>query len=107
MIDHIGEKRQSSIRRCCGVLGWRRMTYYRRKQGHRPEELDAAIADLLQRITKRFVAWGFWMVFYYLRSQGHLWNHKKVYRIWKAEGLHLRLPPKRPKIRSFSGFIGP
>ena len=39
------------------------------------------------------------MVFHYLRKQGHPWNHKKVYRIWKAEGLHLRLPPKRSKIR--------
>jgi putative transposase len=50
-------------------------------------------------VTKRFIAWGFWMVFHYLRRQGHPWNHKRVYRIWKAEGLHLRLPPKRPKIR--------
>ena len=35
----------------------------------------------------------------YLRSQGYPWNHKKVYRIWKAEQLHLRIPPKRSKIK--------
>ena len=57
------------------------------------------IADLLHATTKRFVAWGFWMVFYFLRKQGHPWNHKKVYRIWKSEGLHLRIPPKRAKLR--------
>ena len=80
-------------------MGFRRQTYYRRKQGYRPEEKDQEIADLLHLVTKRFIAWGFWMVFHYLRRQGHPWNHKRVYRIWKAEGLHLRLPAKRPKIR--------
>ena len=97
MVDEI--KPDQSVRRKCVVLGFRRQTYYRRKQGHRPEELDQYIADLLHQVTKRFIAWGFWMVFHYLRRQGHPWNHKKVYRIWKAEQLHLRLPPKRPKIR--------
>lgn len=87
------------MRRNCRVLGFRRQTYYRRKQGHRPEEIDQEIAALLHRATTRFIAWGFWMIYYYLRRQGHPWNHKRIYRIWKAEGLHLRLPPKRPKIR--------
>lgn len=54
------------------------------------------------------MAWGFWMVFHYLRHQGHLWNHKRVYRIWKKEGLHLRLPPKRKKIRrKYLGLLPP
>ena len=99
MIDQIKVDQKTSVRKNCVVLGFRRQTYYKRKQGHRPEELDQYIADLLHQITKRFVAWGFWMVFHYLRKQGHPWNHKRVYRIWKAENLHLRLPPKRPKIR--------
>ena len=97
MVDEIQPDR--SVRRKCVVLGFRRQSYYRRKQGHRPEERDQYIADLLHQVTKRFIAWGFWMVFHYLRHQGHPWNHKKVYRIWKEEQLHLRLPPKRPKIR--------
>lgn len=99
MIDELKTEHESSVRRCCRVLGFRRQTYYGRKKGYRPEELDTRIADLLHQLTKRFVAWGFWMVFHYLRRQGHPWNHKRVYRIWKAEELHLRLPPKRPKIR--------
>lgn len=97
MVDEIQPDR--SVRRKCVVLGFRRQSYYKRKGGHRPEELDYDIADLLHQITQRFICWGFWMVFHYLRNQGHPWNHKKVYRIWKEEELHLRLPPKRPKIR--------
>ena len=105
-MDSISQNR--SVRRCGLVLGLRRQTYYRRKQGHRPEKLDDVIAGLLHQVTKRFVAWGFWMVFYYLRRQDHPWNHKRVYRIWKAEGLHLRLPPKRTKIkRKYLDLLAP
>jgi putative transposase len=108
MIDGVRKEQQKSIRRICRVLGFRRQTYYHRKQGHRPEGLDGQIAGLLHQVTKRFVAWGFWMVFYYLRKQGNPWNHKKVYRIWKAEGLHLRLPPKRPRIkREYRDLLAP
>lgn len=108
MIDQVKRLKKVSARRGCVVLGLRRQTYYRRKQGHRPEEKDVEIAALLHRVTKRFVAWGFWMVFHYLRRQGHPWNHKRVYRIWKAEGLHLRLPPKRSKIkREYQDLLAP
>lgn len=99
MINHFSTQRGVSIRQCCSVLGFRRQTYHSRKKGRRPEELDARIAELLHQVTRRFVAWGFWMVFYFLRRQGHPWNHKRVYRIWKQEELHLRLPPKRPQVR--------
>lgn len=88
-----------SVRRKSEVLGLRRQSYYARKRGHRPEEQDARIAEQLHVVTERFVAWGFWMSFHYLRNQGHTWNHKRVYRVWKQEGLHLRRPPKRPKLR--------
>lgn len=105
MIDQIKSDQEVSARRCCAILGFRRQTYYRRKQGHRPEEIDQEIAELLHRVTARFIAWGFWMVYHYLRRQGHPWNHKRIYRIWKSEGLHLRLPPKRPKIRREYGDL--
>ena len=108
MIDQIKSNKAASIRMCCAVLGFRRQTYYRRKQGHRPEELDTEIADLLHQVVNRFVAWGFWMVFHYLRRQGYAWNHKRLYRVWKQEALHLRLPPKRPKIRRvYQDLIAP
>ncbi|MEO1714175.1 MAG: IS3 family transposase [Bacteroidota bacterium] len=97
-----------SIRKTCKVLGLRRQSYHRRKAGHRPEELDKQIADLLHETVGKYLAWGFWMVFYFLRNQGYGWNHKKVYRIWRAEGLHLRKKPKRKKIkRLFHDLIAP
>lgn len=99
MIDQIHIGRSTSVRKCCSTLGFRRQSYYRRKQGHRPEQVDQQIAELLHQVTRRFVAWGFWLIFHFLRKQGYSWNHKRVYRIWKAEQLHLRIPPKRKKIK--------
>ncbi|WP_116127889.1 IS3 family transposase [Lewinella sp. IMCC34183] len=99
MIDQIRQQRRQSVRRNCRVLGFRRQTYHHRRLGFRFEERDWELQDLLERTAQRFLAWGFWMIFYYLRNQGHVINHKRVYRIWTASGLHLRLPPKRARIR--------
>jgi putative transposase len=108
MIDSFKERSGGSVRRSCRVLGLRRQTYYRRKQGFRIEERDKEGIEMLHRVTKRFIAWGFWMVFYYLRNNGHTWNHKRVYRVWKQEELHLRLPPKRAAIRrSYKELLPP
>jgi len=108
MIDGVKEKRSVSARRSCAVLGFRRQTYCRRRQGHRPEEEDGAVADLLHQVTRRFVCWGFWMVFHFLRRQNYTWNHKRVYRIWKEQGLNLRIRPQRPKIkRKFLELLAP
>jgi len=68
MIDEVNPS--VSIRGKSKTLGLRRQTYHQRKAGHRPEQADAIIADLLHATTKRFIAWGFWMVFYFLRKQG-------------------------------------
>lgn len=99
MIDSIKASLDSSIRRISRVLGFRRQTYHSRKKGHRPEQEDDRIAQALHQTTQRFIAWGFWLVFYFLRRQGHQWNHKRVYRVWKQEQLNLRVPAQRPKIR--------
>lgn len=89
-------------------MGFRRQTYYHRKQGHRPEEADIILADLLHQITQRFVAWGFWKVYHYLRNLGHKDNHKRVYRIWKEQNLNLRLPPRRGRIyRKYQRLLSP
>jgi putative transposase len=105
-MDAVGKN--SSVRRKSGVLGLRRQTYYARKRGQRPEEEDNRIAEQLHRITKQFVDWGFWLVFYYLRNQGYNWNHKRVYRVWRQEELHLRIVPNRPKIkRVYQDLLAP
>lgn len=98
--SRLADGRSRSVRQTCRVLGFRRSTYYSRRRGHRPEERDAQLTDLLRRTAARFMCWGFWMIFYYLRNQGLTTdNHKRVYRLWKQAELHLRMPPQRGRIR--------
>ena len=105
-MDRVGKSH--SVRRKSGVLGLRRQTYYARKRGGRPEQEDNRITEQLHKVTQQFLSWGFWLVFYYLRNQGFKWNHKRVYRVWKQEGLHLRKPPHRRKIkRVYQDLLAP
>lgn len=38
-------------------------------------------------------------MFYWIRNQGKTWNKKRVYRVYKAENLHLRKPKTRKRIK--------
>ena len=54
------------------------------------------IADLLIGLTKARKTWGFGLCFLSLRNvQGHVWNHKRVYRIYRALELNLRIRPRK------------
>ena len=109
VIDEVRSRQQQSIRRCCRVLGLRRSTYYSRKAGHRPDQIDQALARVLRVTAEEHVAWGFWMIFHYLRYHGIINdNHKRVYRIWCQEGLNLRPTPKRRRIyRAYQDLLSP
>ena len=62
-------------------------------------KLDAEneeIADLLIGLTRARRNWGFGLCFLYLRNvQGRLWNHKRVYRIYRELELNLRIKPRK------------
>jgi putative transposase len=45
---------------------------------------------VLSDLVTRYPRWGFWKLFDRMRSEGHQWNHKHVYRVYCA--LRLNLP---------------
>jgi transposase InsO family protein len=54
------------------------------------------ITDWLMRLTDNHRTWGFGLCFLYLRNvKGFRWNHKRVYRIYKALELNLRIKPRK------------
>jgi putative transposase len=86
-------KRGVSIALACRTFGVSETCYrYSPKMGGENEE----IADLLVGLTNAKRSWGFGLCFLYLRNvQGRLWNHKRVYRIYRGLELNLRIKPRR------------
>lgn len=52
--------------------------------------------DAINAVLARRPRWGFWKCYDRLRLDGHGWNHKRVYRVYKAMKLNL---PRRTKRR--------
>jgi putative transposase len=65
--------------------------YYRPK----PKIKDKQIIEALDRLAELFPTYGFKKMYHLLRSEGHKWNHKRVYRIYVMMGLNMRRRRKR------------
>jgi putative transposase len=51
--------------------------------------------DVLTRLAESKPRWGFGLMFDWIRHKQYLWNHKRVYRVYKELELNLRIKPKR------------
>lgn len=97
------EKHGISIRLACVVYGISETCYrYQPKQ----DGENAEIADWLLRLTQANKRWGFGLCFLYLRNvKGYRWNHKRVYRIYRALELNLRIKPRQRIKRPYPGKL--
>jgi len=94
MVDYLHHEHGLSASRACTSVKLSRSTYYRPAVDWR--ERDAEVIDVLNRTVERRPRWGFWTCFDHLRFKGHVWNHKKVHRVYCKMGLNL---PRRTKKR--------
>ena len=87
----MGSEFRRSERRACALLGtWRSSCRYRTVRSDE-EEIRAKVREAAGRHNR----WGYRMIETVLRRDGTVINHKRLYRIYRAEGL--RLPRKRPR----------
>jgi len=71
-----------------------------RYQGRQTAE-NAQIEDWLLRLTTAHRSWGFGLCFLYLRNVKQCtWNHKRVYCVYRALALHLRITPRTRLVRA-------
>ena len=80
--------------RSCAAVKLARSSWYRPAPD--TDKKDQPVVDALNRLVGKHPRWGFWMCYQRLRLLGHPWNHKRVYRVYKAMKLNL---PRRTKRR--------
>ncbi len=80
-----------TLRRACRLtLVSRRVFHYRSQRRD-----DRALRKRIREIAETRVRYGFWRICILLKREGWPDNHKRIYRIYKEEGLNLRR--KRPR----------
>ena len=86
-----------AISLACTAFGISETCY--RHQAKREAE-NEEIANWLIRLTDNNRNWGFGLCYLYLRNvKGFGWNHKRIYRIYRAQELNLRIKPKKRVVR--------
>lgn len=96
MANWLIENYHIATRRACRCVGLGHSMFYYR---HHPKD-DTLIKMRMREIAQTRVRYGFKRIFILMRREGFMDNHKRMYRIYKAEGLNLRT--KRPR-RNRSG----
>ena len=90
-------RRGVSIALACRTFGLSETCY---RYSPKLKSENERIGDLLIGLTKAHKTWGFGLCFLHLRNvKGHLWNHKRVYRIYRELELNLRIKPRKRLVR--------
>lgn len=69
-----------SVRRACKIFKLSRTAFY--YVGYSVE--DGAIQNRLLDLALQYPTYGYWKLYYLLRDEGHIVNHKRVYRLYKT-----------------------
>ena len=86
-----------SIRLACEIFSVSETCYRYEAKNNAENEL---IANWLIRLTDNNRSWGFGLCYLYLRNvKNFKWNHKRIYRIYKALELNLRIKPRKRLVR--------
>ena len=81
----------ASMRKACAAIGLSRAVYLYRSV----ERDSAALVIWMKEITQTHVHYGYRRVHVMLRREGFRDNHKRVYHLYREQGLSLR--HKRPR----------
>ena len=90
---YLTEVHARPLRRSCECVGLSRAAWYRPPLDWtvKDAEIIAALAQLVEANPSR----GFWKYRKRLRKLQPMWNHKRIYRVYKAMNLNLRRTAKR------------
>lgn len=85
------EEHRLSERQACKTLSLPRSSYrYRHKVKH-----DEPVITELNHLIDKHPSIGFWQSYHRIRKDGHIWNHKRVYRVYTTMQLNIRRRAKK------------
>lgn len=64
-----------------------RAGWYQKPKG---KPLDEPLRARMREIANTRVRFGFWRIYVLIRREGWMVNHKRIHKLYKAEGLNLR-----------------
>jgi len=96
---HLVQKGLCSQRLACRFVGLSRSTARYRS---RPKRDETDLVERLRRFAKKRRRLGYRMAHKELRRQGLAVNHKRVFRLWRREGLSVPARRSRKRIRNVS-----
>ena len=89
-MDYLKETFQVSLSRACDVMDLSRSVYY-----YQSKKDDHALIDKLQGLAEKRPTEGFWKMYFRIRKEGWLWNHKRIHRVYKLLKLNMKRKGKR------------
>jgi len=88
----VDEHHVSRVRACMAV-GLPRSALYKPTTDRAGK--DTPVIEAINAVLHKRPRWGFWKCFDLLRRDGHVWNHKRVYRVYCAMRLNLKRKVRR------------
>ena len=79
-----------SVSRACKMTSLTRSQFY-----YQSKKNDKEVIEALQKLAFKHTSYGFRKLFAYLRRSGKVWNHKRVYRVYKLLKLNRKHKGKR------------
>jgi putative transposase len=102
-VDYLQESYPVSGTRACGLLHLAVSSYHYQPRGHREE---TPLREALRRHAAVRRRWGYRRLTVLLRRDGFTDNHKRIHRLYRAEGLQVR-QRRRRKQRLARGTVQP
>ena len=96
MVHYLQRSYRVSERRACSVIRFSRATH--RRQSNAP--LQAVLGKRIRELAEIRVSYGYKRIHVLLQREGWKVNHKRVYRLYRLEGLAMRT--KKPRRRHVS-----
>ena len=84
--DYLQSDYEVGVTRACGLIGISRSSY--RYQSCRGD--DAPLRTAIRRKAQERKRWGYRRLQVLLQRDGYMDNHKRIYRIYREEGLQVR-----------------